>query len=149
MEKEELESVEIILEEGPVKFKKNQIIKVILAPFYSFGTKIKFIGDIQKISIGCYLGKNIDNSTLQIIDIFLEKNTYVQTICLKLKILNDIVLNKKNTFYLWKKHFSLARITLSDKGFLGNREDLSGPLIEQLIKKRVTSFPLPQHHNSR
>lgn len=44
---------------------------------------------------------------------------------------------RTETFTISKTGFSLARITLSDKGASGEREDLAGPLIAELVGKQI------------
>ena len=42
------------------------------------------------------------------------------------------------TIRMWRKDFSLAWITMSDKGFRGERSDASGPLIPELVASVLT-----------
>ncbi|WP_244147265.1 MogA/MoaB family molybdenum cofactor biosynthesis protein [Desulfonatronovibrio hydrogenovorans] len=54
-------------------------------------------------------------------------------IFLKLRSLDDFLIEKTIDLAMIKKAFSLAWITLSDKGARGQREDESGPLIRDMI----------------
>ena len=137
MEKENLTYVEIAINKGPILLKKGERFKALLAPFSNYDCSAKFRGDIEKISIGSFLGEDINHPKFKIVDILWTNISSSLVIDIELMVLDDISLEEKNIFILWKNSFSLARITLSDKGFIGKREDLSGPLIESLIKSHL------------
>ena len=137
MEKEELNVVEIIIKKGPIQVKKGENISAVLAPFSQDDYPVKFIGDIETISSGSYVGDNLNHPKFEITDIFWRHDCSTQIICLDLMAVKDVYLDKKNRYLVWKDNYTLARITLSDKGFIGEREDLSGPIIEEMIKNQL------------
>ncbi len=61
----------------------------------------------------------------------------IQLIYLTLRVLEDMVINDRKRFTMWKDGFSVAVLTLSDKGFIGTREDTSGPAILDIIEKNL------------
>jgi len=69
--------------------------------------------------------------------------------CVWLKTLACVDLKPEgNEFYAWTRGVSLARVTMSDKGAAGLREDRSGPLIARTLKEHVglgyeQSFVIP------
>ncbi|WP_461834510.1 MogA/MoaB family molybdenum cofactor biosynthesis protein [Desulfothermus sp.] len=137
MEKEELTTLEITTQKGSIQLKKGENVSAVLAPFSNYNYPIKFIGDIETISIGSYVGEDLNHPKFQITDIFWTHNSSTQIIVLDLMALADVYLDKKNRYLVWKNTYTLARITLSDKGFIGEREDLSGPIIEEIIKNQL------------
>lgn len=70
--------------------------------------------------------------------------------CPLLLTLKDITIQQEIELTLQKKGLSLAWITLSDKGYIGQREDLSGPAIAKLMSQRmelchIQGFILPDN----
>lgn len=57
--------------------------------------------------------------------------------CPILRACADVPERRAETFTIRHKGFSLASITLSDKGASGKREDLAGPLIAELMDKHI------------
>lgn len=74
--------------------------------------------------------------------IYIRENNPVSFLgysCPLLTALVDIKCMKEaGQFKISKNGWSLAIITLSDKGFCGKREDLGGPLIEKLAKSAIS-----------
>ena len=93
-----------------------------------------YIGGYESLGAlraGGYLAAQ--NRKLQVADKFWKTDENRQGgIFLKLRVLDDITVDSEQEFSYLRQGFSLAWITLSDKGAKGQRVDESGPLIEEV-----------------
>ena len=122
---------------GPCTWKCGDVVSIAVAPF-SLETSIPVIVSSKDvISSGSYIGKDVGNPIFQITEIKWDKlGNNTQRIC-HLNVTRDITISSRNKFHMWKKGISLCVITISDRGFFGEREDRSGPLIEEIIRSNL------------
>jgi molybdopterin adenylyltransferase len=86
---------------------------------------------VGSLRAGSYLGAQ--NHRFQVIDKFWKTDNNRQGgIFIKLRALDDISVDSELGLSQLREGFSLAWITLSDKGAKGQRIDESGPLIEEI-----------------
>ncbi len=115
---------------------EEQLITGTEAPFLKT-ENLRIITDYDQLATGLYIGEKINHPLFQITKICFDvQKDYVQK-NITLKTLKQTSITQHKKYILWRSGFSLAVITLSDRGFLGERIDESGPVIENLIKKTL------------
>lgn len=129
---------EILFEgiKGDNPYETNNVFTGVVAPFlHTEGVKVIVTSD--NLSTGLYIGKENYTPLFQIIKTTFEiRQNYLQK-TITLKTLQKTTPLPGEKYILWRSGFSLAVITLSDKGFLGQRIDESGPIIEEILKKTL------------
>lgn len=97
---------------------------------------------LPRIPVGACLGPEPDQAFLQALSGFWDPLSGQR--CYWLQARQGIAFTPGLMDWLfWKNGYSLAWVTLSDKGHQGQRQDSSGPLIPQLVQK-VLSLDLVQ-----
>ncbi|MFO8033449.1 MAG: MogA/MoaB family molybdenum cofactor biosynthesis protein [Desulfohalobiaceae bacterium] len=102
---------------------------------------------LPRVPAGSYLGAKQEQGWFQVLSAC--RHPIGGQRCLWLQARQAIHLASGPKKWLaWKPDFSLAWITLSDKGHLGQRQDASGPLIPELVQQEleldlVQGFLLP------
>lgn len=115
----------------------GKVIDFALAPFLD--TTILKIDTIhsESIATGLYIGEDNNDPIFQVSKIFFSKQNNFFQKNVTIEALKDTTIYPQKEYVLYRHGFSLAIITLSDKGFLGNRVDESGPLIENIITSNL------------
>jgi molybdenum cofactor synthesis domain-containing protein len=102
---------------------------------------------LPRVPAGSYLGQKQAKARLQVLSAFWHPVSGQR--CLWLQAREKVELSPGlEDWQLWKPGYSLAWITLSDKGHQGLRQDASGPLIPELVQGElkldlVQGFLLP------
>ena len=110
------------------------------AAFQLFNSSCQLLtcfAEVKQLKVGLYLRKEED-IFLQITDkrwtLRPDGKNYL---LFTAKVLRDICVSRSMDFSIYKQGYSLAWITLSDKGSQGLREDKSGPLIAELVARKI------------
>ena len=110
------------------------------AAFQLFNSSCQLLtcfAEVKQLKVGLYLRKEED-IFLQITDkrwtLRPDGKNYL---LFTAKVLRDICISRSMDFSIYKQGYSLAWVTLSDKGSQGLREDKSGPLIAELVGKGI------------
>ncbi len=93
----------------------------------------------QGLRVGDYIGRKDAPALFQIEDIQWRDIKGLREKIYLLRSLGDLTLDQGWQDYLrWKEGYTLAVITLSDKGFKGERIDTSGPIIEKKLRHNIS-----------
>ncbi|MFP4072026.1 MAG: molybdenum cofactor biosynthesis protein B [Desulfovibrionales bacterium] len=95
------------------------------------------LGQNPALSVGMLLHAGTDDAAFQIVSRGWLPGSLHAPQAWWLKTLRPLELHQDQEFTLHKQGVSLAWITLSDKGFCGERDDSSGPLIESLVRDHL------------
>ncbi|WP_252379918.1 MogA/MoaB family molybdenum cofactor biosynthesis protein [Desulfovulcanus ferrireducens] len=93
-------------------------------------------GEAKELKVGLYLGEA--ENFFQIIDKrWVPGPDGKNYLLFAARVIKDISINGSMELCVYKHGYSLAWITLSDKGSQGLREDKSGPLIAKLVAQKI------------
>ncbi len=108
------------------------------SPFLKENTPLFLKAQPEHLRVGDLLGEEEKEPLFQIKDIQWKDIEGLKQRVYTLKVKRDRQLDKGwRECIRWREGYTLAIITLSDKGFEGEREDLAGPLVEKKLKEKL------------
>ncbi len=120
----------------PLRCRQGGVVDVWATPFLKKKNTCFTSSAWRQLRVGQYIGGDAPLFLVKDID-WREVNGLSQKVfCLQ--IMQDRVLSEGNhSFHFWSEGYTLAVITLSDKGFMGEREDTAGSMVEHKIREGI------------
>ena len=122
---------------GTTSFEQDEYVLLANNPLQGFEQQGLLLDrDLQeKFPVGSLMGPDRKSPHLQIIQfLWLPTRDNTAQPAFRARSMQNLEIDQTPRKYeVWKENYSLARITLSEKGALGERVDRSGPVISRLI----------------
>jgi len=126
----------------------RRIFLMVGAPSGGLSSVLSVVGELPRLSVGAYLGRHEHTPLFQVAGRMRwpEGGAAAGREVILADALEEVYLpTGAVTFTSWTGGYSLAWITLSDKGAAGLREDSSGPLVGDMIAAELSLSVIQGH----